>query len=263
MPYRSFVVAVVLAAVALGAVSRRLAADEPKRLLLVGQSPDNHPRGTHEYTPGVERLARLLEPTAELKITLATADEPWSEGPEQIAQADGVVIFLSEGARWTLADPRRHEALAKLAARGGGLMAIHWAMGTRAVEPIEPFLKLFGGCHGGPDRKYQVVETELRPAEPRHPIAAGLAAIPLREEFYYRLKFVKATPGIRPVMQATIDGENETVAWAWERPDGGRSFGFSGLHFDDNWKLPEYQRLLKQAALWIMKLPVEQEQASN
>jgi type 1 glutamine amidotransferase len=204
---------------------------------------------------GVERLADLLKSTAGLEPRVVKADEPWAEGPELVAEADGVVMFLSEGARFVLADPRRHDAFAKLAARGGGLTAIHWAMGTKAAEPIEPFLKLFGGCHGGPDRKYQVVETELRPAEPRHPIAAGIAAFPLREEFYYRLKFVRAAPPIRPVLQATIDGQAETVAWAWERADGGRSFGFSGLHFDDNWQRAEYRRLLTQAVRWTMKLP--------
>jgi hypothetical protein len=53
-----------------------------------------------------------------------------------------------------------------------------------------------------------------------------------------------------------IDGKAETVAWAWERPDGGRSAGFSGLHFHENWKLPEYRRLMTQAVLWTTKLPV-------
>jgi hypothetical protein len=239
---------------ALGLASS-LAAAEPKRLLLAGQSPDNHPPGTHEYMPGVERLAGLLESTAGLKLRVVNADEPWAEGPELIGQADGVVLFLSEGARWTVADPRRHDALAQLAARGGGLVAIHWAMGTKAAEPIEPFLKLFGGCHGGADRKYQVVETELRAAEPVHPIAEGIMPVRLREEFYYKLKFVRATPGVQPVMQATIDGGAETVAWAWQRPDGGRSFGYSGLHFDDNWQRPEYQKLLTRGVRWTLDLP--------
>jgi type 1 glutamine amidotransferase len=142
-----------------------------------------------------------------------------------------------------------------LAARGGGLVALHWAMGTRAAEPIEPYLKLFGGCHGGADRKYQVVETLLHIADRQHPIAAGLDDLRVRDEFYYKLKFVNATPPIEPVMQATIDGQAETVAWSWQRPDGGRSFGFSGLHFHENWQLPEYKRLLPQGVLWTLKLP--------
>ncbi len=247
----------LLAALLLTASAAPLLAGEPKRLLLLGQSPDGHPQGTHEYIPGVERLARLLEPTEGLEVQVVKADGPWNEGPELLAGADGVVIFLSEGARWVVADPRRHEAFAQLAARGGGLVALHWALGTREAEPIEPFLKLFGGCHGGPDRKYQVVRTELRPAEPVHPIAKGFAPLLLREEFYYRLKFVDAEPAVVPVMQAVIDGQSETVAWAWQRADGGRSFGYTGLHFDDNWQLPEYPRLITRGVLWTLKLPID------
>jgi hypothetical protein len=234
-----------------------LHAAEPKRLLLVGQGPDSHPRGTHEYMGGVERLAKLLEPTPGLTVQVVKADEPWTNGPELIKNSDGVVIFVSEGAKWCVADPRRQAALADLAARGGGLSALHWAIGSREVEPIAAFQKLFGGCHGGPDRKYQVVRTELRHAEPPHAVARGIAPLQLRDEFYYRLKFIDAEPAIEPVMQALIDGQWETVAWAWQRPDGGRSFGFSGLHFDDNWGLAEYQRLLKQGVLWTMKLPAQ------
>lgn len=230
-------------------------AAEPKMLLLVGQGPDNHPRGTHEYTAGVERLAKLLEPHKDLKIRITIGDEPWTEGPELVAKADGVVIFVSEGARWLQASPRRYEAFERLAARGGGLVTLHWAMGTRFQEPIEPYLKLFGGCHGGADRKYQVVDTQLHVANREHPIAAGLDDFPVHDEFYYRLKFVKAAPPVVPVLEATIDGQAETVAWSWQRPDGGRSFGFSGLHFHENWQLPEYRRLLTQAVLWTLKLP--------
>lgn len=229
-------------------------AAEPKRLLLVGQGPDSHPAGTHEYMAGMERVAKLLEADPRVKTEVSRADGEWTEGPELIAKSDGLVLFVSEGAKWCSADPRRYEALTKLASRGGGLSVLHWGMGTRDAGPIEPFLKLFGACHGGPDRKYQVVRSELRPATPAHPIAAGLKPFDLRDEFYYRLKLVAGEPGVQSVMQALIDGQPETVAWAWERPDGGRSFGFSGLHFNDNWELPEYARLMKQGVLWTLKL---------
>ena len=39
-------------------------------------------------------------------------------------------------------------------------------------------------------------------------------------------------------------------------PDGGRSFGFSGLHFHENWRVPEYRRILTQGILWTVKLPI-------
>jgi hypothetical protein len=49
------------------------------------------------------------------------------------------------------------------------------------------------------------------------------------------------------------------VAWCWERPDRGRSFGFSGLHFHDNWRLTEYRRLVAQGVLWTLKKPIPKE----
>lgn len=55
-------------------------------------------------------------------------------------------------------------------------------------------------------------------------------------------------------MQARIDDADETVAWAWERRDGGRSFGFTGLHFHENWKHEAYRRLVAQAVLWTLKV---------
>src|SRR5262249_44662812 len=153
-------------------------------------------------------------------VTITRADEPWADGDKLLRQADGVVIFLAEGARWAQMDPRRQEALAKLAARGGGIVGLHWGIGTKDAKPIERVLKVLGGCHGGPDRKYQVVEVETQVADPRHPIAAGIDPFKVRDEFYYRLKFVKSEGTVRPVLRVPIDGRPETVAWSWERPDG-------------------------------------------
>jgi hypothetical protein len=115
---------------------------------------------------------------------------------------------------------------------------------------------LFGGCHGGPDRRYAVVEETLKPIEPRHPIATGLEPLRVRDEFYYQMKFVNGEFPVQPILNVTIEGHDETVAWAWERPNGGRSFGFSGLHFHDNWRHPFYRRLLVHGVLWSLQLPI-------
>lgn len=252
---------ILLAVFVIFAISTSLDATEPKRLLLLGQKPDGHPPTTHEYMAGQKRIAALLK-EADVKTTLVSADEPWAEGPELIKQADGVVIFLSEGAKWASADSRRLDALSQLAARGGGLVGLHWGIGTKQAEPIAAYLALVGGCHGGPDRRFKVVDTEVRPAAANHPIVRGIAPFKVHEEFYYQLKFVRPAgtvqpvDSMRPILQTTIDGGSETVAWAWERPDGGRSFGFSGLHFDDNWKHAEYQRVIAQGVLWSLKLPI-------
>ena len=228
----------------------------PKRLLLLGQKPDGHPAGTHEYLPGQRILAKLLAKTPGLETTIVNADEPWSEGPELLKKADGVVIFVSEGAKWLNADPRRYDAFASLAQRGGGFSALHWGTGTKKAANIEPYVRLLGACHGGPDRKYTFAEFDVTLCDPQHPISTGLANFHVREEFYYRLKQVQPLGSIHPLVQVPIEGETQTVCWAWERPDGGRAFGYTGLHYHDNWQKPEYRRLIAQGVLWSMKLPV-------
>jgi hypothetical protein len=231
--------------------------DEPKKkLLLIGQGPDGHPVETHEYVAGLRVLGKCLEPMSGLEVSTVRADGPWKEGPELIDRADGVVLYLAEGAKWVQADPKRSEAFARLAKRGGGIVALHWALGTREAKPIADFVKLVGGCHGGPDRKYAVVETKLEVADVEHPIVRGIAHFTAKDEFYYRLKFVEPEKSVTPLLTAIIDGKKETVAWCWERPDKGRSFGFSGFHFHANWRLPEYRRLVSQGLLWTVNVPI-------
>jgi type 1 glutamine amidotransferase len=236
--------------------SPALAADPPKKVLLVSSAPDGHPVTTHEYKAGLDLLAVCLKPVAGVEVTHAKAHGAWKEGPDLVGRSDGVVLFLTEGAKWLSADAKRLEAFRQHAKRGGGLVVLHWGMGTREAGPIDAFVALFGGCHGGPDRKYKVLETSLSVADPKHPITTGVKDLTVREEFYYKLKLPKDATTIKPVLLADIEGSKEMVAWSFERPDGGRSFGFSGLHFHDNWKREEYRRLVSQAVLWSVKLPV-------
>ena len=239
-----------------GLVASASLAAGPKKLLLLGQGPDGHPPTTHEYLAGSRILAKCLEDVRGLEVKIVRADEPWTEGPDLIDQADGVVIFLSEGAKWASRDAKRLAALQRLAKRGGALVGLHWGVGTRDAKNIEAYVNLVGACHGGPDRKHKVVEADLRVVDKRHPITRGIEDLHVREELYYRLKTAKPAERVRPILKAKIDGRDEMVSWAWERPDGGRSFGFTGLHFHKHWAHEAYRRLAAQGVLWSLKLPV-------
>src|SRR5262245_31755632 len=208
----------ILALLALVWLGGPASAAAPKKLLLVGCGPDGHPPQTHEYMAGLKVLARCLKDVPNLEVTVVKAIEPWREGPELMQRADGVVLFVSEGARWLQHDPKRLDALRQVAARKGGLAVLHWGMGTREAKYIDDFVQLFGGCHGGPDRKYKVLEAEAKVGNQRHPVAGGIPGqFRIKDEFYYRLKMPLPQMGLIPLLRVPIDGRDETVAWAWRR----------------------------------------------
>lgn len=225
----------------------------PKKLLVVGQSPDGHPPTTHEFMAGARVMAELLKPFPEIETTVVNGDEPWSDGPKMIDACDGIALWVSQGAQWTQTDTARHDALKRLAARGGAVIALHWSVGAKDAKYIQGQLDLLGATRGGEQRKYQKLAVEMKRPDPTHPILRGVGDIKAYDEFYYALDRVS---GIHPLLTANIDGKDEMAAWSWERPDKGRAFGFVALHYHSNWQLPEYRRLVVQGTLWALKLPI-------
>ena len=51
-------------------------------------------------------------------------------------------------------------------------------------------------------------------------------------------------------------GAEETMMWAYDRPDGGRSFGFTGGHFHVNWGNESFRKVILNALLWSAKAEV-------
>ncbi|MFM7150524.1 MAG: hypothetical protein ACKO23_11825, partial [Gemmataceae bacterium] len=102
------------------------------------------------------------------------------------------------------------------------------------------------------------------------------------DEWYYHMRFVDDMKGVTPILAAlpplkTIQGEGkqssphggnphvwnavssgqaQVMAWAYDRPDGGRGFGFTGLHKHDNLANDSMRTLLLNAVAWIVKLPI-------
>jgi type 1 glutamine amidotransferase len=48
----------------------------------------------------------------------------------------------------------------------------------------------------------------------------------------------------------------EDVAWAYQRPGGGRGFGFTGGHYHKNWGNDDFRKVVLNAILWIAKVDV-------
>ncbi|HEY6225753.1 MAG TPA: ThuA domain-containing protein [Verrucomicrobiae bacterium] len=234
-------------------VVQSFAAEKPKRVLIVGQSPDGHPPTTHEFMAGARVLNELLKTYPDIQTTVVKADEPWPEGPKLLDQSDGLVMLVTQGSRWMQTDSNRWAAIKRLAARGGAIVALHWSVGSKDAEYIDGQLNLLGATRGGPQRKYVESLGNYHRVAPKHPILTGVPDFTAFDEHYYRLD---RRDDIQPLLTVNIEGKDEMVAWAWERPGGGRSFGFVGLHFHANWQLPVYRRFVVQGVRWTLKLPI-------
>jgi type 1 glutamine amidotransferase len=58
------------------------------------------------------------------------------------------------------------------------------------------------------------------------------------------------------VRAAVARGEPQIVAWAFERPDGGRGFGFTGGHYHKNFGDGNFRKTVLNGLLWAAKMEV-------
>jgi hypothetical protein len=117
---------------------------------------------------------------------------------------------------------------------------------------------------------------------PDHPIARGVKPFSVRDEWYYHMRFVDDMKGVTPILsdvppkettsdkpsdrggnpdvfKAVSAGEPQHMAWAYDRPDGGRGFGFTGLHDHFNLGNDSFRTVLLNAAAWVSKLDVPED----
>jgi hypothetical protein len=60
-------------------------------------------------------------------------------------------------------------------------------------------------------------------------------------------------PEVRKRVEAK---QPQHVCWVVERPEGGRGFGFTGLHFHDNWGHDDFRKTVLNAICWIAKAEI-------
>jgi hypothetical protein len=101
----------------------------------------------------------------------------------------------------------------------------------------------------------------------------------VNDEWYYHMRFVKDLKGVTPILtdvpltktlkrpdgarsgnpavrKAVANGESQHVAWAYERPDGARGFGFTGGHVHMNWQHDDNRKLMLNAILWTANVEI-------
>lgn len=230
-------------------------ADLAKIVLVAGSS--YFKPGQHEYIGGCCVLADLLRQTPGVFPVLAI---DWPRKPETLAGAKAVVFFADGGDKHRLLDERCLAETRKLAAGGTGLVFFHQQVDV--PQQLGPAMRELAGAafeKGFSQRAHWVAEFRDFPA---HPITRGVKPFTIDDGWLYQLRFVDGMSGITPLLRTTNSknvgadplGDGAIVAWAYERPGGGRSFSFTGCHLHASFAQEGYRRLLTNGILWAARL---------
>jgi type 1 glutamine amidotransferase len=234
----------------------------PKVAFIAGKK--SHGPGEHDYRKSLELLNKKLQEQVEFVDSRVHFDG-WPTDEEQLSDADTIVVY-SDGSdqdekNHPLLSPYRLKAIQRAVDRGAGFVALHYTTFVPREKAGDKFLEWVGGYFDyetgtGANKWFSKIETrDFVVHLTDHPIAKGVKPFGMKEEFYLNMRFPEDRKGIEPV--ATIDPEKkdwaQVVGWAFERPNGGRGFGYTGGHFHKNFEDPNLQKLLLNAILWTAR----------
>lgn len=268
----------LFAALIVPAASSR-AADEAKVVLLAGRP--SHGPGDHEFNAGVKLLAKCLGEVPGIDPVVVTGG--WPEDESVFEGAKALVFFMDGGGGHPIIQKDHLDTIQKLMDQGVGLACLHYAVEVPKGRPGDKFLDWLGGYYETGFSTNPHWSADIKDL-PEHPITRGVRPFQIRDEWYYNIRFRPEMKGVRPILKATPDvearagktssprgpfphivearGREEVLAWAVERPDGGRGFGFTGAHFHKNWGNDDFRKLVLNAILWTARRDVPSEGVS-
>jgi type 1 glutamine amidotransferase/outer membrane protein assembly factor BamB len=245
------------------------ARDMPRKIVLIGGSKSEGP-ARHDYANGIRLIASFLAALSESRrgeLSISSYPDGWPADPHALDGASAVLLYFDGDARHPLLDAERRHSFETLMRAGAGLVVLHQASTVPANDATIDLQRWLGGARFGMGAR-TTETTTLLVASPSHPATRGVNDFTYRDEFYPGIRF---SGTITPILRATLhpqyrDGkwivedrpEVVTLAWAYERAGGGRSFGFSGGHFLVALDQPMLRRTLLNAILWSAHADVQQ-----
>ena len=242
----------------------RLAANR-KKIVMIAGTP-SHGIGEHEFSAGTLLLQKCLDKLPQVQT--AVYRNGWPADPTALDGADTVMLYMNGGAAHPLIARQRLAEIDRLTQRGVGLCFVHYAVEVPREKGGPDVLRWIGGYY---ESGYSINPTWLAEFQrlPQHPVTRGVEPFSLNDEWYYNIRFAADQNAATPILAAVPPestrgtpaakshaGRSEVVAWALERPDGGRGFGFTGGHFHTNWGNPNFRKLVLNALLWTANADV-------
>ena len=248
-----------------------------KKALLLAGIP-SHGFGAHDHLAGCTLLARLLNDSGlpiEAEVhSLKNLDWPLTE---TLAAANTVVIYSDGGSGHPF---NTHlDEMARLSQQGTGIVCLHYGVEVPQGPSGDAFLEWTGGYF---EKNWSVNPHWVADYKTltEHPTTRGVKPFKTDDEWYYHMRFRENMDGVTPILTdlppaqslSRADGphsgnpavrkavlekkEPQHMAWARQRPRGGRGFGCSGGHLHWNWGNNEFRKLILNAIVWTSGLDV-------
>jgi hypothetical protein len=243
-----------------------------KKIVFIAGNP-SHGYASHEHHAGCLLLAKCLK-EAMPNVETVVFKNGWPRDAKALDGADAIVLF-SDGGDGNPLMPHL-EQIEKLMKQGVGLACIHYAVEVPKGKPGDLLKDWIGGYFETFWSVNPFWTAEFKQF-PDHPVARGLKPFTIEDEWYYHMRFVENMEGVTPILSAVppdstrregndAHGANEHVrarkgmaehlAWARQRPDGGRGFGFTGGHFQWSWGNDSFRTAVLNGIAWVAKLEV-------
>ena len=251
-----------------------VASDVTRKILFLAGEP-SHGYGAHDHWAGCNILSKSLN-DAGLRIEAKVYRYGWPKDARILDGVDCVVMYGDGGGGHMVnAHLAEMDALAKA---GVGVVCLHYAVEAPKGPAGDKLLEWIGG--------YFEMDWSVNPhwtakfsRLPEHPIARGVEPFEINDEWYYHMRFREGMRGVTPILTdlppaetlsrgdgshsgnphvraAIARREPQHVAWAVERDDGGRGFGFTGGHVHWNWANQDFRKLVLNAIAWCAKVDV-------
>lgn len=250
---------------------------DKKSIVMIAGKPSHGP-GQHEHNAGIQLLKKCLEQGAADQVDIKFHLNGEWPSQEELSKADTVVIYSDGGGGHPALQGDHLAQLDKEMKRGCGFLTLHYAVEPTIEKGGKEFIDWMGGCfeiNWSVNPHWDANFKEL----PAHPISEGVKPFGTNDEWYFFMRFRPNMQGVTPILsdvapESTMsrpDGahsgnptvresvkkqEKQHVAWACERADGGRGFGFTGGHYHKGWANNEQRKLVLNAILWTAKAKI-------
>lgn len=244
------------------------------KILFIAGHPSHGP-GEHEHRAGCMLLAKCLkEALPDVDAQVSYYD--WPTDPNVFDGVSAIVMYCDGGDGHYV--NKQLDFVQSLMDKGVGLVCIHYAVEVPKGPSGDKFLQWIGGyfeTNWSVNPHWKAVYEKL----PKHPITNGVKPFTIDDEWYYHMRFPEGMKNVTPILstlpppeslsrpdgphsgnpdvrKAVAAGEQQHMAWAIQRPDGGRGFGFTGAHFHRNWQNDDFRKLVLNAIAWTAKIDV-------